>query len=56
MADWNDLTQAAARIGERLKARGETIAVAETSSGGLISAALLSISGASAYMRGGAVP
>jgi len=56
MADWNDLTVAATRLGERLKARGETIAVAETSSGGLISAALLSVSGASAYMRGGAVP
>ena len=56
MADWNDLTRLAAEIGGKLKARGETLAVSETSSGGLVSAALLSIGGASAYMRGGAVP
>jgi nicotinamide-nucleotide amidase len=42
-------------IAERLKARGETIAVAESSSGGLISAALLAVPGASAYFLGGAV-
>lgn len=45
----------AAELGERLKARGETIAVAESSSGGLISAALLSVPGASKYYLGGAV-
>ncbi|TAJ74733.1 MAG: CinA family protein [Phenylobacterium sp.] len=45
----------AAEIGETLKARGEKIAVAESSSGGLISAALLSVPGASAYYLGGAV-
>ncbi|HEY7851925.1 MAG TPA: CinA family protein [Caulobacteraceae bacterium] len=39
----------------RLKARGETLAVAESSSGGLISAALLAVPGASAYFLGGAV-
>ena len=38
-----------------LKARGETIAVAESSAGGLISATLLSQGGASAYYRGGAI-
>lgn len=38
-----------------LKARKETIAVAESSTGGLIAAALLSVSGASAYFLGGAV-
>ncbi|HEY5288497.1 MAG TPA: CinA family protein [Caulobacteraceae bacterium] len=38
-----------------LKARGETIAVAESSSGGLVSAALLAVPGASAYFLGGAV-
>lgn len=38
-----------------LKARGETIAIAESSAGGLISAALLSVPGASAYFLGGAV-
>lgn len=39
-----------------LKERGQTVAVAETSSGGLICAALLSVPGASAYFMGGAVP
>ena len=38
----------AAELGELLKARKETVAVAESSSGGLISAALLSVPGASA--------
>lgn len=38
-----------------LKARGETVAIAESSAGGLISAALLSVPGASAYFLGGAV-
>src|SRR5215470_12169815 len=45
----------AERVGARLKARGETIAVAESSTGGLISAALLAVPGASAYFLGGAV-
>lgn len=45
----------AAALGERLKARGETVAVAESSSGGLISAALLAVPGASKYYLGGAV-
>src|SRR3984957_19973474 len=43
------------RIAERLIARGETIAVSESSAGGLISAALLAVPGASAYFLGGAV-
>ena len=43
------------RIAERLVARGQTIAVSESSAGGLISAALLSVSGASAYYLGGGV-
>ena len=38
-----------------LKQRSETIAVAESSAGGLISAALLAVPGASAYFRGGSV-
>jgi PncC family amidohydrolase len=42
-------------IAEKLKTRGETVAVAESSAGGLISAALLAVPGASAYYRGGAV-
>lgn len=51
----DELEVLAAGIGEALKARGEKIAVAESSSGGLISAALLSVPGASAYFLGGAV-
>jgi len=39
-------------IAERLIARGETVAVAESSAGGLISTALLAIPGASAYFLG----
>lgn len=42
-------------IAQRLIVRGETVAVAESSAGGLISAALLSVAGASAYYRGGTV-
>jgi PncC family amidohydrolase len=45
----------AAAHGAQLKTRGETIAVAESSTGGLISAALLAIPGASAYFLGGGV-
>jgi len=50
-----DLLQRAERIGALLKTRGETVAVSESSSGGLVSAALLSVSGASAFFMGGAV-
>ena len=50
-----ELEALAAEIGTALKARGEKIAVNESSSGGLISAALLSVPGASAYYLGGAV-
>ncbi len=50
-----ELLGAAERIGARLKARGETIAIAESSTGGLISAALLAVPGASAYFLGGSV-
>ena len=45
----------AEKIGARLKERGETIAIAESSTGGLVSAALLSVAGASVYFRGGSV-
>jgi nicotinamide-nucleotide amidase len=45
----------AGRVAALLKARGETIAVAESSAGGLVCAALLAQPGASAYFRGGAV-
>jgi nicotinamide-nucleotide amidase len=50
-----DLLPIAERIAARLKTRGETIAIAESSTGGLISAALLAIPGASAYFLGGSV-
>ena len=43
------------RIAERLVARGQTIAVSESSAGGLISAALVSAAGASRYYLGGGV-
>lgn len=45
----------AEQVAEQLIARKETIAVGESSTGGLISAALLSVPGASAYFYGGAV-
>ncbi len=50
-----DLLELAGRIGGKLKARKETVAIAESSTGGLISAALLSVPGASAYFLGGSV-
>ncbi len=49
------LVPAARGVADRLIARGETVAVAESSAGGLIAAALLALPGASAYFRGGAV-
>ncbi len=45
----------AEQIGAKLKARGETVGVSESSSGGLISAALLAVPGASSFYRGGGV-
>jgi nicotinamide-nucleotide amidase len=50
-----ELIAKAGFLGARLKARGETISIAESSSGGLLSAALLAVPGASAYFLGGAV-
>jgi nicotinamide-nucleotide amidase len=52
---WQSLESAGAAVAARLKARGESVAVAESSAGGLISAALLAVPGASAYFLGGAV-
>ncbi len=51
----HDLLPLAERVGQRLKDRKETISIAESSSGGLLSAALLAVPGASAYFTGGAV-
>jgi PncC family amidohydrolase len=51
----HDILAMGARAGELLKARGEKIAIGETSAGGLISASLLAVPGASAYFAGGAI-
>lgn len=53
--DLTELFTLGAHVGDRLAARGDTLAVAESSAGGLLSAALLSRAGASAYYFGGAV-
>src|SRR3978361_2501509 len=50
-----DLVPIAQEIAARLIERRQTIAVAESSTGGLISAALLAVPGASAYFLGSAV-
>ena len=50
-----DLSSLAASVGALLKERQQTLAVSESSCGGLISAALVAIPGASAYYVGGAV-
>jgi nicotinamide-nucleotide amidase len=47
--------ESARLISTQLKSRGETIAVAESTTGGLISARLLAMPGASAYFLGGTV-
>jgi nicotinamide-nucleotide amidase len=50
-----ELLPQAERIAARLKARGDTLSVSESSTGGLVSAAMLAVGGASAYFIGGAV-
>jgi nicotinamide-nucleotide amidase len=50
-----DLMPIAQQIAAKLTERRQTIAVAESSTGGLISAALLAVPGASVYFLGGAV-
>jgi PncC family amidohydrolase len=50
-----DLLPIAEKLGAIFKDRHETIAIAESSTGGLISAALLAVPGASAYFLGGAI-
>ena len=51
----DELLPIAERVGAKLKERKQTVAIAESSSGGLISAALLAVPGASAYFLGGGV-
>ena len=55
MNDFHELVQLAAACGAKLVARKETIAVSESSAGGLINAALVAVPGASAYYIGGGV-
>jgi len=55
MRGMQTLIPLAADIGALLKERGETVAISESSAGGLISAALLAVPGASAFYRGGGV-
>ena len=50
-----ELVAIAEQIAAKLIERRQTIAVAESSTGGLISASLLAVPGASAYFLGGAV-
>jgi PncC family amidohydrolase len=51
----SELTSLATPVAALLKQRKETIAIAESSAGGLISAALLAVPGASAYFLGGGI-
>ena len=50
-----ELMRLAEEIAERLRSRGERVAIAESSAGGLISSALLAVPGASRYFLGGAI-
>ena len=50
-----ELVRRAVQVGTLLKARKETVAVCESSAGGLITAALLAVPGASAWVLGGMV-
>ena len=50
-----DLNSMAASVGALLKQHQQTVAVAESSCGGLISASLVAVPGASAYYVGGSV-
>ncbi len=50
-----ELEAMAANVAELLAARGDTVSVTESSAGGLISASLLAVPGASRYFLGGGV-
>ena len=51
----SDLDALGAAVGALLKGRGQTIAVSESSTGGLINAALVAVPGASTFYLGGAI-
>lgn len=51
----DDLTRTSAAIAATLVSRKQTIAVSESSAGGLVAASLLAVPGASAYFIGGGV-
>ena len=55
MAMSSTLAELGQAVAELLKARKQTVAVSESSAGGLINAALVTVPGASAYYLGGAV-
>lgn len=49
------ISNLAAQIAQALNARGQTLAIVESSAGGLINAALVAVPGASAFYLGGAI-
>jgi nicotinamide-nucleotide amidase len=55
MTTMDDILARGGQAGALLKRRNQTVAVSESSTGGLISAALLSVPGASDYFIGGGV-
>lgn len=55
MRDYDELGELGKTVGALLKERKQTIAVAESSAGGLINAALVAVPGASKFYLGGAV-
>ena len=52
----DEITDILLKISNILSSRKETVSVTETSTGGLISAGLLSVPGASSYFVGGVIP
>jgi nicotinamide-nucleotide amidase len=50
-----ELIPLAEKIAAQLRTRGQTVGIAESSAGGLISSALLAIPGASSFYLGGAI-
>lgn len=54
-SDMPTLTEMSSSLGELLKSTGQTLAVSESAGGGLISATLVAVPGASAYYVGGVV-